>query len=120
MQAPSLRTFAASLAVLCLVATPGCLFGSRSRTTYRGQYISQQTFTRLQAGASEEDVFDLFGEPTTKSVNGDKETWRYHYTQATTKAGSVLFLFATSSETEHEGKVTVEFADAVVTRITRN
>ncbi len=34
-------------------------------------------------------------------------------------ATGLLFLFATSSETEHEGTVTVEFVDAVVTRVTR-
>ena len=52
-------------------------------------------------------------------MRGESETWRYHYTQATTKAGAVLFLFATSSETEHEGTVTVELVDALVTRVTR-
>lgn len=35
------------------------------------------------------------------------------------KKGAVLFLFATSSQTEHEGTVTVGFKDAVVTRISR-
>lgn len=119
MRVPAPKHLLAALAVLCLVAIPGCLFGSKTRTSYRGQYINQLTYSRLQPGATEEDVYELFGEPTTKSVRGDSETWRYHYTQATTKSGSVLFLFATSTETEHEGTVNVELVDAVVTRVTR-
>ena len=71
-----MRHLTVSLAALCVLVAPGCLFGSRTRTTYRGQYISQQNYSRLQAGASAEEVYDLFGEPTTKSVRADSETWQ--------------------------------------------
>ena len=115
----SLRQIAIGLLALGLFTLPACLFGSQSRTTFRGQYISQSTYNQVQPGATEDQVYDRFGEPTTKSIRGDTDVWRYHYTQATTKKGAVLFLFATSSETEHEGTVMVEFVDAVVTRVTR-
>ena len=120
MQARPPVRLATALAAFCILVAPSCLFGSKQRTTYRGQYVSQNNFSRLQSGASEEDVYDLFGEPTTKRIRGDNETWQYHYTQATTKGGAGLFLFAISSETEHEGTVSVEFVDAVVTRVTRS
>jgi len=119
MRAPAPKYLLATLAAFCLLTIPGCLYGSQTKTSFRGQYINQQTYSRLQPGASEEDVNKLFGQPTTKTVRDDHETWRYHYTQATTKSGAVLFLFATSSETEHEGTVTVELVDAVVTKVTR-
>lgn len=108
-----------TLAVACLLVLPGCLFGSSTKISFRGEYINQQTFDQIRVGDSEELVAELFGEPTIKRERGDTEVWNYHYTQATTRSGAVLFLFATSSQTEYEGRVTVELQDAVVTRVTR-
>ncbi len=119
MNPRSLKTLGTGLLALGILTLPSCLFGSQTRTTFRGQYINQSTYNQVQPGASEDDVYSRFGEPTTKSAQGDTDVWRYHYTEATTKKGAVLFLFATSTETEHEGTVTVEFVDAVVTRVTR-
>ena len=119
MNPRSLRQLATGLVALGLLTLPACLFGSQTRTSFRGQYISQSTYNQVQQGATEDEVYERFGEPTTKRTRGDTDVWRYHYTEATTKKGAVLFLFATSSETEHEGTVTVEFVDAVVTRVTR-
>lgn len=115
-----LACLAPILAVTGLLTLPGCLFGSSTTTSFRGEYINRQTFNQIQIGDTEDHVSDLFGEPTIKRERGDTDVWTYHYTEATTRSGAVLFLFATSSQTEYEGRVTVEFQDAVVTRVTRN
>ena len=72
MRVPAPKHALAALAALCLLTIPGCLFGSKTKTSFRGQYINQQTYSRLQPGASEEDVYKLFGEPTTKTKSHSK------------------------------------------------
>ena len=114
------RCLAPVFAAACLLVLPGCLFGSSTKTSFRGEYINQQTYNQIQVGDTEDHVSNLFGEPTTKREQGDMDVWTYHYTEATTKAGAVLFIFATSSQTEYEGRVTVEFQDDVVTKVARN
>ena len=75
---------------------------------------------QIKPGATQEDVFQKFGEPTTKTKRNDTWVWNYHYTEATTKKGVVLFLIASKSETEHEGTVSVEFdKDMRVSNIAR-
>ena len=59
MQTRSPVRLTTALAALCILVASGCLFGSKKKTTYRGQYISQQNFSRLQSGASEESDEEL-------------------------------------------------------------
>ena len=110
----------ALFAAFSLVFASGCLVGSETKTTIRGQYISQENFNKIQTGSTANQVLESFGEPTTRVIDGDNETWRYKFTQAKTSKGAVLFLFVHSNETEHEGTVTVQLVDATVTKVTRN
>jgi len=120
MPAQAIRILSFVLAAASLLLAPSCLIGSETKRRTRGQYIDVATFNSIQPGATQDEVFERFGEPTTRTKRDDTELWKYYYTEATTKKGGVLFLIATKSETEHEGAVTVEFdKDMRVHRISR-
>jgi outer membrane protein assembly factor BamE (lipoprotein component of BamABCDE complex) len=95
--------------VLAFVVS-GCLIGTSSKTKYTGRYIGEETLKQIEPGDSNEEVFSLLGEPTTRTQKGSGSTiWKYAYTQATTKTGAVFLLIGTEKTTEVEGAVYVEF-----------
>jgi len=97
--------------VLAFVVS-GCLIGTSSKTKYTGRYIGEETLKQIEPGDSQDEVFSLLGEPTSRTEKASGTAiWKYAYTKATTKAGAVFLLIGTEKTTEIEGAVYVEFDD---------
>jgi len=112
MSTRSAHTHATTLALslLLTVLASGCLIGTSSNTKYTGRYIGQETLSQIEPGDHESEVSSLLGEPTSRTLKeGGNTIWKYAYTEATTKTGSVFLLFGSQKTTETEGAVYVEF-----------
>ena len=95
--------------VLAFVAS-GCLIGTSSKTKYTGRYIGEETLKQIEPNDSQDEVFSLLGEPTSRTNKASGSSiWKYAYTQATTKPGAVFLLIGSEKTTEIEGAVYVEF-----------
>lgn len=104
------RTITLALTLLLTILASGCLIGTSSNTKFTGRYIGQETLSQIQPGDREPEVSSLLGEPTSRTLKESGTTiWKYAYTEATTKSGSVFFLFGSAKKTETEGAVYVEF-----------
>jgi len=107
---PQLRALLTTL-VLAFTAS-GCLVGKSSNTKFTGRYIGEETLRQIEAGDTQDEVFSLLGEPTSRTQKeSGTAIWKYAYTQATTKSGAVFLLFGSETTTQTEGAVYVEFDD---------
>ena len=99
----------------------GCLVGSSTKTTHTGKYVSEKTLAQVKAGDSEASVVALLGEPTSKAARDDGSSiWKWQYSEATTRKGSVFLLIGTESTKETQGAVYVEMKDSKVAKTWRD
>ena len=106
-------------AVALLICLTGCLVTSNSKTTTSGNYVPEQTFEQIRPGKTTESwVKATLGEPTCKTkVDGaGSEIWKWNYTETRKGSGTVLFLFAGSSNDEKSKAAYIEIKDGVVTK----
>jgi outer membrane protein assembly factor BamE (lipoprotein component of BamABCDE complex) len=114
-----MKRFTFGLAIACLLALTGCLVTSTSKTTTSGNYVPEQTFDRIEPGKTTAAwVKATLGEPSCKTrvETADSEIWKWNYTETRKGSGTVLFLFAGSSNDEKSRAAYVEIKDGVVTK----
>ena len=112
------KSLAVLLTTLWLaVMASGCLLGSSSITKYSGQFVADETLSRIKVGDNQHFVISLLGEPTSRTEVDDLTIWKYAYTRTTTEKKSVLVVISSRNTTEITGAAYVEFdADQLVTR----
>lgn len=102
-----------------LLASSSCLFGSTTSVEYTGRHVSAAAMQEIDVGSSQEEVLEVFGEPSSRRTDGEEEVWVWRYARQTKKAGSVFLILGTSSRTTHHGTVNVRFREGKVTRLWR-
>jgi outer membrane protein assembly factor BamE (lipoprotein component of BamABCDE complex) len=109
-------TTIAAFILLSLAALPGCLVSSTSQTKTTGANIASGTFDQIKPGATTVGwVHATLGDPTSKSVDGNDEVWKYTYTERTDSTGAVFLVFGGASTSEKTYTTFIEFKDGVVT-----
>ncbi|MEM6672923.1 MAG: outer membrane protein assembly factor BamE [Planctomycetota bacterium] len=104
-------SFVLALMLLCL-GTSSCLVGRTENTKFSGRYVGEETLEQIEPGDSSNEVESLLGPPSSRTEKSTGTTvWRYAYSRATTKSGSVFLLFGSQSTVEVEEAVYVEFDD---------
>ena len=114
-----MKQFTLGLTLVCLFSLTGCLVTSSSKTTTSGNYVPAQTFDQIEPGKTTSAwVQATLGEPTckTKVETANSEIWKWNYTETKKGSGTVLFLFAGSSNDEKTRAAYVEIKDGVVTK----
>ena len=100
---------------------PGCIITSKGDTSHSGQYISAETFSKVEPGTSSGFVLATFGEPSTRTTLDDgSQIWRWRHTETRSSSGTVIFLLSSSNRTETQHNTFVEFRDGVVVRVWRD
>lgn len=109
------------LAAALLLFLPSCLFGSEKNSKHTGNYVSQETLNKIEAGAEREYVLGLIGEPTTKVNLADGgQIWKWQYKIVSTSKGWVVFILSKESTETSSGTAYVEFdPDGKVTKTWR-
>lgn len=110
------------VAIVCLLLLPGCLFGSKSNTKSTGNFVSEQTMTKVEVGMEREQVESLLGTPSEKVNLADgSQTWKWKSKKTTTSEDWAFLLFKNESTLVEEGTAFVEFdPDGVVTKSWRD
>ena len=106
-------------AVGFLLALTGCLVTSDSKTSTSGNFVPEQTFEKIEPGKTSASwVQATLGEPSckTKDETSKAEIWKWNYTETRKGSGTVLFLFAGSSNDEKSKAAYIEIKDGVVTK----
>jgi len=116
------RSAALALLICGIVALPGCVVRGSSETRTTGQFIGDQTISRVEPGETSKDwVLAVFGEPTSRTPLGEGvEIWKWEYRRVQTSSGSVLFVFDSDNRSEQARNVYVEFEGDVVDAIWRD
>lgn len=101
-----------------LVCQAGCLVTSNNRTSYSGAYVSPEEVRAITLGTATPEVVETaLGPPTRRKTNDDgSELWTWTYTESKSGEGTVLLLFAGSSERTEEQSVHVLFRDGVAVK----
>lgn len=108
-----------SLALPIMGSLPGCIASAKSRSNYRGRYISPQVLDDIKPGKSQQYVLAVCGQPTRRQSLGlDSSVWVYEYEKDTYSSGRLVVLEA-NRRSEERGKVVVEFKENKVTRAFR-
>lgn len=114
MQVPA-RSRSLVLIVALAFSLSSCLIRSDSKTESSGRQISEQTFSKVKPGHSEEYVLALLGEPSTKTPPElGTEVWKWEYSEVKKSGGSVFLVISADSTKETSGTVFVEFLEGVV------
>jgi outer membrane protein assembly factor BamE (lipoprotein component of BamABCDE complex) len=114
----AIRSSVLAAAALCIGSgLSGCLIGTSSHTTNKGNYVSPNTLAQIQPGKDKSYVVALLGEPSTKSViEENREIWKWCFTEEKHDSGTVIFVISSERRTETERTTFVEFADSKVVR----
>jgi outer membrane protein assembly factor BamE (lipoprotein component of BamABCDE complex) len=100
---------------LTLTLVSGCLIGTASNTMHTGTNVGQSTFDQIKAGSTTVGwVHATLGDPTSKTVDGDDEIWKYTYTEHTDSGGYVFLIFGGSSSNEKTSTAFIEIKDGIV------
>ena len=102
-----------------ILLTTGCLVTSESKTSTSGNFVPAETFDRIKPGETTASwVQATLGEPSckTKDEASKAEIWKWNYKETKKGSGTVLFLFAGSSNDEKSRCAYVEIKDGVVTK----
>jgi hypothetical protein len=101
---------------LSLVTLPGCLVSSTSNTTTSGIKVASTTFDQIKPGSTTLNwVHATLGDPSSKSVAGNDEIWKYTYTERKDSSGAIFLVFAGTDKDTNAYTTFIEFKDGVVT-----
>ena len=105
------------LSLLCaLTLISGCLIASNSEQTRKGNYIAEDTFSRIEPGKTTDAwVKATLGEPSSRDKVDDKtEIWKWSYTERKESSGAIFLIFGGRDVKESDGKAYVEFKEGIV------
>lgn len=104
------RWILASLALACAPLAGCVIVNADSHTKYEGRYVSDETLTQIQRGATQEYVLALIGEPSSRTDLSDGTSiWKWAYSKRVSSQNSVFLLFSGDSSKESAGAVYVDF-----------
>jgi outer membrane protein assembly factor BamE (lipoprotein component of BamABCDE complex) len=102
------------LAVVALLLS-GCLITQNSATTHNGIQVAPATFAQIKPGSTTIGwVQATLGNPTSKTINGDDEVWKYVYTEHTNTDGAIFLIFGGSSSSDKTETAFIEFKSDIV------
>ncbi len=108
----------AGMAVLPLSCT---IISGSSDISYSGNYVGEETFSRVIPGKSKEFVEALLGAPTSRAEAGEGiEIWKWAYTERKSSSGGLILIFSGSSRAETRHNLFVKFQDGKVAETWRD
>jgi outer membrane protein assembly factor BamE (lipoprotein component of BamABCDE complex) len=105
----------AIFAVIAATST-GCLVSGTSKHVRSGNYVSEDTFSRIKPGKTTAGwVAATLGEPTTRThLDDGSEVWKWTYTETRDSSGAVFLLFGHRSQRTTDGAAFVELKNGLV------
>lgn len=108
---------AATLIVVSMLTSTGCLVTSTNSSSYSGDRIEPGSDREVVLGQTTPDqAIAILGEPTTRVGEGINETLTWRWTERTQSSGAVFLIFGGSSDSTHKKALHIAFENGVAVK----